>query len=88
MHLNSNGAASLDRALLRNWRSASVTPHSIAAHICDGRVGRRNTSALRAIVGAVDPEGLENGVGSGLLGKQAGDEAGEESRPHFGMAYG
>ena len=88
MHLNSDGAASLHGALLRDRRSTGVTPHSIAADIGDGRVGRRNTSALRAIVGAVDPEGLEDSVSGGLLREQAGDEAGKEGSPHVGLVYG
>lgn len=85
MHLNSNRASGLDRALLRNRRSSRVTPHSVARHIGNGGVGRRNTSALRAIVGTVNPEGLEDGVGGSLLGEQAGDEAGEKGRPHVGL---
>lgn len=71
VHLNGNGAASLDGALSSGASGTGVATHIVGGDICHGGVGRRATGALGAVIDAINPELLEGCVGGNVLGKDS-----------------
>jgi hypothetical protein len=86
VHLDSDGITSLDGALLANGGCAGVATHAVSRHILDWAVARRQTSALRTIIGTVDPKLLEGGVARHLSDGQSRED-GSESRLHVAKSY-
>lgn len=76
VHLNGDGRSGLDRALLGDGAGAGVATDVVGVYVGDGGVGRRDTGALVVEVNAIDPEGLEGGVGGdiGCQPSEGGDD--------------